>query len=182
LFAFPVAAAIDAGHNVWVVNQSAATVTKMSPDGSQFTNYTCCNGPSSLAIDGLGNVWVTNYYGDSISEISSSGTVISNGSYVGGGLDHPQGVAIDGAGTVWIANFRSGSITELAGAGAATPGAALSGAGGLGADAVLLEAYAIAVDASGNLWISNFGSNKLTEFVGAAVPVKTPLIGLPAAP
>jgi hypothetical protein len=38
------------------------------------------------------------------------------------------------------------------------------------------------VDASGNLWISNFGSNTLTEFVGLAVPVKTPLLGLPAAP
>jgi hypothetical protein len=52
----------------------------------------------------------------------------------------------------------------------------------LGGDAALLEAYAIAVDASGNLWISNFGSNTLTEFVGLASPVRTPLIGPPAAP
>ena len=52
----------------------------------------------------------------------------------------------------------------------------------LGTDANLLEAYKIAVDASGNLWISNFGSNILTQFVGLAVPVRTPQIGLPAAP
>ena len=188
LFAFPVAAAVDASHNVWVVNQSGGSVTRMSPDGLQFTNYSCCNGPSNLAFDRQGNVWVTNYYGDSISEISSTGTVVSTG-YTGGGLNHPQGVAIDGAGNVWIANFRSpfansstGRLTELAGAGAQVPGVALSPAGGLGADAALLEAYAIAVDASGNLWISNFGSNTLTEFVGMASPVKTPLIGLPAAP
>jgi streptogramin lyase len=164
------------------VNQSGASVTKVSQDGSQFTNFTCCDGPSSLAFDRMGNVWVTNYYGNSISEISSSGTIVANGSYVGGGLNHPQGIAIDGAGNVWIANFRNVSITELAGAGTATPGAALSPAGGLGADAALLEAYAIAVDASGNLWISNFGSNILTQFVGVAVPVKTPLMGLPVAP
>jgi streptogramin lyase len=182
LFAFPVAAAVDGSHNAWVVNQSGASVTKVSQDGSQFTNFTCCDAPSSLAFDRLGNVWVTNYYGNSISEISSSGTIVANGSYVGGGLNHPQGIAIDGAGNVWIANFRNVSITELAGAGTATPGAALSPAGGLGADAALLEAYAIAVDASGNLWISNFGSNILTQFVGVAVPVKTPLMGLPVAP
>jgi len=181
MLAFPVAAAIDGSHNVWVANESGVTVTKVAPDGSLFTSYSCCDGPSGLAIDQRGNVWVANYYGNSISEISSAGAVVSNG-YVGGGVNHPQAIAIDGAGTVWIANFRSPSLTELAGAAAAAPGTALSPAGGLGADAALLEAYAIAVDASGNLWTTNFGSNILTEFIGVAVPVKTPLIALPAAP
>jgi streptogramin lyase len=179
---FPVAIAIDGSHNVWVANQGAATVTKVAPDGSQFTSYTCCNGPSGLAIDQLGNVWVNDYYGDSISEISSAGAVLSNGAYTGGGLDHPQGIAVDGAGDVWIANYRAVGVTELAGAAAATPGAALSPSSGLGADAALLEAYAAAVDASGDLWVSNFGSNILTQFIGVASPVRTPLIGLPAAP
>jgi hypothetical protein len=53
----------------------------------------------------------------------------------------------------------------------------LSPSSGWGADAKLLEAFAIAADASGNLWVSNFGSNTLTEFVGMAAPVKTPLLG-----
>jgi streptogramin lyase len=181
-FAFPVAAAIDSAHNVWVANQSATTITKVEPDGSQFTNYSCCDGPSGLAIDQVGDVWVANYSGNSISEISSSGAVLSNGGSTGGGIDHPQGVAIDGAGSVWIANYRGPSITELAGASTAAPGAVLTPAGGLGGDAALLEAYAIAVDASGNLWISNFGSNTLTEFVGLASPVRTPLIGPPITP
>jgi len=52
----------------------------------------------------------------------------------------------------------------------------------LGPDAALLEAYAIAVDASGNLWISNFGSNILTEFIGLAAPVRTPLLGFQQLP
>jgi streptogramin lyase len=182
LFAFPVAGVVDGSHNFWVANQSGGTVTKVSPDGSQFTNFACCDGPSTLAFDRQGNAWVANYYGNSISEISSAGVIVANGTYMGGGINHPQGIAIDGVGNVWIANFRAGAISELAGASAAVPGAVLSPAGGLGADASLLEAYAIAVDAGGNLWISNFGSNVLTQFVGLASPVKTPLIGLPAAP
>jgi streptogramin lyase len=192
--AFPVNAAIDANHNVWVVNSTAAVgatesaVVKVSPDGSQFTSFTCCNGPSNLAIDQLGNVWVTDYYGNSISELSSSGVVLSNPSYAGGGIDHPQGIAIDAAGNVWIASYRSppnlsSALTELAGASnTAAPGTVLSPAAGLGLDAGLVEPFAVAVDASGNLWISAFATNTLTEFIGLAAPVRTPRIGPPAAP
>jgi streptogramin lyase len=182
--AFPVAVAIDSSHNVWVANQSGATVSKVAPDGSQFTTYTCCNAPSNLAIDQLGNVWVANYYGDSLSEISKAGVVLSNGTYAGGGIDHPQGIAIDGAGNVWIANYRNAAISELAGASLAgvAPGTTLSPSVGIGPHAALNETYSIAVDASGNLWVSNFGSNTITEFIGLAAPVRTPLISLPAAP
>jgi streptogramin lyase len=157
-------------------------VTKLARSGSQFTSYVCCDGPSDLAIDQLGNVWVTNFYGNSISEISSAGTVISNSAYIGGGIDHPQGLAIDGAGNVWIANFRGPSLTKLAGASTATPGKSLSPAGGFGADADLVEAFAIAIDASGNIWVTSFGSNILTEYVGLASPVHTPLMGPPRLP
>jgi streptogramin lyase len=187
LLAFPVAVAIDASHNVWVANLTAPAssppvVTRVSPDGSQFTAYPVGDGPSGLAIDQHANVWVANYYSNSISELSSAGADLSNGGYTGGGLDHPRGIAIDGAGNLWVASYRAPLLTELAGANAATPGSLLSPPGGLGIDANLLEAYAAAVDASGNLWISNAGNNTVTEFIGLASPVRTPLIGLPAAP
>jgi streptogramin lyase len=189
LLAFPDAIAIDGCHNVWVADQSPPpnspeVVTKVSPDGARFTNYPSGDGPSGLAIDQLGNVWIANYYGNSVSELTGSGADLSKGGYTGGSIDHPQGIAIDGAGNVWVASYRGAPtvVTELAGASAATPGAFISPSSGLGADAKLLEAYALAVDASGNLWISNFGSNVLTQFVGLAAPVRTPLIGPPAAP
>lgn len=178
----PDAVAIDNTHHVWVANHDGSTVIKVASDGSSFTSYACCNSPSAVALDQSGNVWVANYGNDSISEISPTGTVLSSGAYTGSGLNHPQGLAIDGAGNVWIANYRGVSVTELMGATMATPGAAISPSGGLGAGAALSGAYAIAVDASGNLWITNFSSSVLTEFVGVATPVKTPLIGLPSAP
>jgi len=181
--AFPVAAAVDSSHNVWVANQGNGSITRISSDGTQFTSFACCNAPSNLAIDAAGNVWVTNFYNDSISEVSASGLILSNG-YAGGGLNHPQAIAIDGAGNLWIANYRGSSITELSGTASVEtpPGTPLSPSSGLGAHSAMRQSYAIAVDASGNLWVSNLGSNTVTEFIGIAAPVRTPLIGPPTAP
>ena len=33
----------------------------------------------------------------------------------------------------------------------------------------------MAIDGSGNLWVANFTGNTLTEFVGLAAPVVTPI-------
>jgi sugar lactone lactonase YvrE len=182
-FGFPIAVAIDANHNGWVANTDEGTVSKVSADGTQITSYACCNVPDGIAIDQRGDVWVANYAGDSISQLASDGTVISNGySDMKASINHPQGMAIDGSGHVWVANYRGPSITELAGSAAASPGQILSPTAGYAADAKLLEAYAIQVDASGNLWITNQGTSILTEIVGLATPVKTPLIGPPQLP
>jgi sugar lactone lactonase YvrE len=178
----PVAAAIDTSHNVWVSNQGGTTVTRVTQNGSQFTSYDCCNGPGGLAIDQSGNVWVPNFDDNSISEISGAGTVLSRGGFTSASLDDPDDIAIDGAGTVWICSYRGPSLTELAGSTASVPGTVLSPAGGLGSDAGLLEAYSLAIDASGNLWVSNKGDKTLTQFIGLAAPVRTPQIGPPVAP
>ena len=174
----PVAVAVDANHNAWVVNQSSNTITRISSDGSKVAQISCCSGASGLAVDTTGNVWVANYFGNSISEVSSgTGAVLLNGQ-TGGGVDHPQAVAIDGAGRVWVSNFHAGTLSELAGSTSAAPGTALSPATGLGTDAQLSLPFAIAVDQSGNLWVTNSSvSNTVTVFVGLATPVKAPLLG-----
>ena len=134
-------------------------------------------------MDTANNVWVANYYGSSVGIVSSTGTVLSGSGITGGGIDQPQGIAVDGANNVWVANYRGSStsgnsISELAAVGSkAGTGAILSPSAGWGPDAALLEAFGLAIDASGNVWATNFGSNTLTEFVGMAVPVRTPLLG-----
>ena len=180
-FAFPTSIVIDANHNAWIGNQNDDAITRISPDGTQSLRVSCCNGPNGLAIDQRGNIWAANYFGDSVSQISSTGTVISS-NYTGGGILHPQGIAVDGSGNIWITNFRSPSLTELAGSASSNPGQPLSPTTGWAPDSDMLEAFAIAIDASGNLWLTNFGDDTLTEFVGLASPVKTPLLGPPQAP
>jgi sugar lactone lactonase YvrE len=170
--------AIDANHNGWAASSQDDTITKISPDGSQFINYACCRGPAGVAIDQRGFVWIANYNGNSVSQLAADGTVISTGySDNQASLQHPQGIAIDGSGHVWVTNILGSSITELAGSAATSPGQILSPTAGWALDAAVAYGYAVAIDASGNLWIPNFTTNTLTEIVGLATPVKTPQLG-----
>ena len=180
-FEFPVAVGVDSKCYGFIANQSGDTITRVAPDGSAFANFVTGSGASGVAVDQSDNVWVANYYGNSVGLLSSAAKIVSS-NLTGGGINHPQGIAVDGAGNVWIANYRGPSLSELASASASVPGAALSPTAGYGAGAKLLEAYAIAIDAGGNVWVTNFGNNTLTEFVGLAAPVKTPLLGPVATP
>jgi len=192
----PVAVAIDAGHNAWFANQAAASgsVTSISADGTTVNTIVVGGeAPSGIATDSVadsanaatGHVWTANYYTASVSELAlhsdGSVTVVSTG-YTGGGLEHPNGITVDGVGNVWVGNYRGSSITELAGAGSSAPGTPISPSTGYGSDASLTAPFAVAVDASGNLWVSNQGSSTITQFVGAATPVKTPVLGPPQLP
>ena len=180
----PVWVAVDANHNAWVGNTGAGPLlTRISPDGTQVVNLNCCFDAHGIAVDRNGDVWTANSGDSSVSLITntSAATPTVSGNFLGGGgLYTPNGIAVDGAGNVWVTNYDSapGSLSELAGSNATSPGIFLSPDPiGFGSDASMLLPYGVAVDASGNLWVSNTGNDTVTEFIGAAVPVKTPLVG-----
>ena len=182
-FSFPQAIAVDSKRNGYLANFGSNTVTKATPAGSSFTSFIVGQGPAGVAVDSSDNVWTANFFANTLGLVSSAGKVLSGSTgFSGGGLDHPQGIAVDGAGNVWATNYRTptnigDSLTELSGAASTTPGAALSPAIGWGTNANMLEAFGLAIDAAGNVWTTSFATNTLTEFVGLAAPVKTPLLG-----
>lgn len=174
---FPSAIATDSKCNAYVANQSSNTITRVLADGSGFTDFIVGKGPASVAIDSADNVWSANFYADSVSLVSSEGTLLSGSEYTGGGMNAPRAIAVDGNGNAWVASERSSSLAEFAAASSGNAGQLLSPSSGWGTDAKLIEPYSLAIDAAGNIWVSNYGSNTLTEFIGFAAPVKTPLLG-----
>lgn len=184
---FPVGLAFDSAGSLWIADQSNDNVSELTPGGAALSPSSGYTGggldlPQAIAVDQAGNVWVTNFYGDSVTELGPDGAALSPArGFTGGGLASPGGVAVDGGGNVWVTNYHGASISALEGRGASSPGTPLSPSsgftgGGLG------EPFNPAIDRSGNLWAANFAADSVTEFVGIAVPVTTPLIGPPQRP
>ena len=92
----------------------------------------------------------------------------------------PIATAIDGVGNVWIADAGfNGSECRVAEF--SNTGAPITGPNGY-AGGNVNEVTAIAVDGSGNVWIADGSAlyddrvNAVTELIGAATPVITPIV------
>jgi ligand-binding sensor domain-containing protein len=119
--------------------------------------------PQGVAFDGAGDLWVASSTG--VSEFNRYGTPASAIPLTSGGITAPLSLAIDGDGTVWIAN-ANGSVSALSNA-----GTALSPGTGYPAAVTASSTGGIAVDLSGNVWVTSSGGNTVTEILGAAAPV-----------
>jgi streptogramin lyase len=172
----PYSIAIDASNHVWIASKNNNSIAELTGSGAiLLAGYTGggLDGPYDVAIDGSGNAWIANYIGitnNTITEISSAGTPVVGSPYSEAGSYGPQAIAIDGSGNAWVANNAVSSLTEIS-----TGGTTLSPVSGYtsgGFDGP----NAIAVDPSGNVWVSNNGNSSfITELIGAATPVVTPV-------
>jgi streptogramin lyase len=137
------------------------------------------NDVTPVAIDSADNVWFASSRNSTLGKADTNGAMVSPaGGYTGGGLGGPAGIAIDGSNRVWIANRDASSISEFS-----NSGTALSPTTGFGTDSYVSDGVnvglsgprGIAIDPSGNVWVANFTYNSVTEFVGIATPVATPI-------
>lgn len=184
----PYDVSIDASGNVWVPNLGGNSVTELTKSGAVVGNFAPSganfNLPYALAIGASGNIWVPNYGGNSLTALNASGGLVGNFAPSGANFDAPADLAIDGAGTVWVPNcggFCSGSSSNGSLSAVNAQGALVGNFAPPGAN--FNAPSAIAIDATGNVWIENGNGNSLSEVIGLAVPVKTPLgPGLPVKP
>jgi len=182
----PRSIAIDGSGNVWVADNFSSGLSKFHSNGTAVSSNAGYTGggllsPHALALDGTGSVYVVES-SNGLSKFDIFGSPFSLNAYTGGGLNSPQSVAIDGSGNIWMGNSGSNAVSEFGvdpntgGAVAISPSSGYTAAG-----AGLATPSLIAVDGSGNIWAAN-GDNSLTELVGAATPVVTPMVANLIAP
>jgi len=157
----PYGLAIDATGNVWVTNESGASVTKLSGTGTVLSGTGGFTGggllgPKGIALDKSGDAWIANAGGSSVVELGPAGAVISGAAgFTGGGIDAPVALAIDSQANVWIANFSGNSVTLLSSAGVPNSQSPLTDSG------ALVNPSGIAIDKSGYGWVSNGGAGNI---------------------
>jgi sugar lactone lactonase YvrE len=189
----PQAVAVDAAGNLLIADTSNRRLRRMGTYGEITTiagtgasGFAGDSGPATLALlsvygvaaDAAGNIFIADSSNVRVRKIGLDGVITT---FAGGGSANPGDngpataaslsptrVAVDGAGNLFIAESSrhrvrmvntAGIITTVAGTGTA----GYSGDGGPATSAQLNSPSAVAVDAAGNLYISDLGNQRIRK-------------------
>ncbi len=157
----PTAVAVDSSGNIYIAEQSANVVKKLSTNGNVTTfagvegaagSYGGDNGPATaanlnapvgLAVDGLGNVYISDSGNGRIREVNATtGTITTfvgggSGAHFNGGTGtavvlSPAGIAFDPSGNLYIAEPTQQIVVKVTSTGAASLFAGVQASGGAG--------------------------------------------------
>ena len=179
----PYAIAVDVSGNLYVADGGNKTIRKITPTGVAATlagtagsvgsadgtgsaaRFSALNG---LAVDGSGNLYVAD--AGAIRKITPAGEVTTlagiadtSGSTDATGSDArfygPLGVAVDEGGNVYVGDSGNNTIRKIASNGVVTTIAGTAGvvgsADGIGSAAQFIRPSGVAVDGSGNIYVSD---------------------------
>ena len=199
-FNAPVGVAVDGGGNVYVADTRNCTVRKITAGGVVTTLAGTAGTPGSadgtgsaarfdsplfVAVDGSGNVYVTDDNNNTVRKITPGGltTTLAGTAGVSGSKDGtgpaaqfslPAGIAVDGGGNVYVADKYNGTIRKITPGGVTTTLAGAPGkegySDGAGPAAEFFEPSGVAVDGSGNLFVTD---NEIVRKVTAGGVVTT---------
>jgi hypothetical protein len=141
------------------------------------------NHPWGLAMDSAGDLFIADTGNYRIQEVNASTGIITTVASLHSGAN-PEGLALDGAGNLYIAeqgdpsdvvklNLSTGALTVVAGNGTIGTGGSVVGDGGVATSAVLAEPEGVALDATGNIFISDTGNQRVREVTASTGIIKS---------
>jgi sugar lactone lactonase YvrE len=182
-FSGPAGLALDASGNVYVADTYNSTIRKITPEGIVSTYAGAAgefgsndgtladahfNGPTGVALDQAGNMYVTDNWSCTIRKITSSGVVstlagswwgYADGNGTEAQFAGPNALAVDGSGNVFVADSGNHVIRAISPEGVVSTVAGLGGSygsvDGVGGSARFMSPNGLAVDAVGNLYVTD---------------------------
>ncbi len=158
-------------------------------DSATFRN------PSGLCFDASGNLYILEWYNDVVRRIDKTTGIVSTvaGSGAGGyggdngpattaNMERPSGICMDPAGNIFIADYgnhrirRVDAVTNIITTFAGDGTAGSSGDDGLAIAAKLNYPNSVCSDSAGNIFISDFGNNRIRK-VNAVSGIITNIAG-----
>ncbi len=194
-FRNPQGTVVDANGNIYVAEYLDHKIRKITPTGIVTTfagsgAQGTTNGigtaasftrPNGLAIDASRNIYVADEWCHRIRKITPTGVVTtlagsSSGSANGIGtaaqFNHPSGVAVDNSGNVFVCDRNNHLIRKITSSGVVTTFAGSGSAGntnGTGAAASFKNPTGIAIDNSGNLYVTDYSNHSIRKITSAGV-------------
>jgi RHS repeat-associated protein len=169
-----------------------------SGDGGAATSAQL-NDPDDVAIDSSGNLYIADTYNSCIRKVTAATKIITtfagqcgldtfqnefqvgdNGPATSATLWNPNGIALDAAGNLYIADDHNsvvrkvskanGYITLFAGT---YESCSFSGDGGAATSATFCAPYGVALDSSGDVFISDYANNDIREVLASNGTIQT---------
>ncbi|MDL1948793.1 hypothetical protein FBQ97_03145, partial [Acidobacteria bacterium ACD] len=202
----PVGVAVDASGDVLVADLANNTIRKVTPAGVVTTmaglagSHGSKDGPGSTArfweprgttVDASGNVYVADGRNHSIRRVTPAGEVTTlaglaagfgseDGTGISARFHHPEGVAADASGSLYVADKYNHTIRKVTAESVVTTlagvGGGLGSTDGTGSAARFFQPSGVAVDGSGNIYVTDQGNNTIRRVTPAGVV--TTLAGL----
>lgn len=196
-FGSPWGVAVDTNGNVFVADYDNHTIRKVTPAGVVTTlagragfpgtndgtgTAALFDYPDGVATDSAGNVFVADRDNHTIRRVTSAGVVttlagsgrisgIADGTGSAARFCQPGGVAVDRAGNVFVADTSNQTIRKVTSARVVTTLAGLAEhqgiADGMGSSALFNRPYGVAVDAAGNVYVSDTSNHTIRKVTPA---------------
>ena len=192
----------DAGSNAIREVTPAGVVTTLAGAGPSFNGSldgtggaAQFNGPDGLVVDGLGELYVADRGNNTIRKVTSAGVVTTiagtpgvaghaDGTGAAATFSGPAGLALDTAGNLYVTDSFNNTIRKVTPAGVVTTVAGVAGthgnADGPAATASFWQPRGVAVDGSGNLFVTNINTNTIREITQSGLV--TTIAGSPTDP
>jgi sugar lactone lactonase YvrE len=173
--------AIDSAGTLYATDYSNCTVAKITPGGQVAILAGGSRGsadgqgtaaqfsaPTAVAVDRVGNLYVADSSNRVVRKVTPTGMV----STVVTGLGSLSGVAVGTDGTLYVGKQGATRVMSISGGGAVNvfAGGTTSGSNdGVGSDAQFASAQALALAASGNLYVADSANNTVRRITPAGV-------------
>lgn len=183
----------DAAGNIYVCDAGNHKIRKITPSGVVTTIAGSAQGfvdntgtsaqfnvPIGICNDATGNLYIADYSNHKIRKITSSGVVttiagstqgFSDGLGTSAKFDSPNGVCIDASGNIYVADFVNHKVRKITPTGTVTTlaGSSAGFADGAGSSAQFNGPSGVCIDASGNVYVSDYYNNRIRKITSAGV-------------